>query len=292
MDDQHYRHKASSKRKSKLRFRSEPRRRARRSSNSRSPRSYCAAARDPSAIDDAARHRTRGVDTLDPDDEAFYTSAAYETEPSLASNYEIDDFKERLFDAMADEEGRDYWRSVYSQPIHDIDPPQDAMTDDEYAAYVRRGMWERIHARDADSRRWSARDINEKNGATKPGSTFQRSAVRHSHESAMLNETLTKRWKDYLKDWGNLGEKRWTTDVVPWPTLSGRHEEVTLESIVQFLSFAGSVVPVAKEELRRRWHPDRFQQRALKHVVESDQATTVKLVTLVAQLLNTIISRE
>lgn len=60
-------------------------------------------------------------------------------------------FRESLFDAMGDDEGAAYWENVYGQPIHSYPNERwneetgklEKMSDDEYIAYVRRGMWEK-----------------------------------------------------------------------------------------------------------------------------------------------------
>ncbi|EMC98623.1 hypothetical protein BAUCODRAFT_30893 [Baudoinia panamericana UAMH 10762] len=62
-------------------------------------------------------------------------------------------FRDSLFDALANDEGAQYWESVYSQPIHvyprpAVTTPQgqlEQMNDEEYAAYVKTKMWERKH---------------------------------------------------------------------------------------------------------------------------------------------------
>lgn len=64
-----------------------------------------------------------------------------------------DSFRDSLFDALADDEGAQYWESVYSQPIHVYPRPAvktakgglEDMNDDAYAAYVKTKMWERKH---------------------------------------------------------------------------------------------------------------------------------------------------
>lgn len=60
-------------------------------------------------------------------------------------------FRESLFDALGDDEGASFWEGVYGQPIHTYpDTYQDEetgdlerMTEDEYAQFVRRKMWEK-----------------------------------------------------------------------------------------------------------------------------------------------------
>jgi hypothetical protein len=60
-------------------------------------------------------------------------------------------FRESLFDALGDDEGAAFWQGVYGQPIHNYpDTYEDEetgelerMTEEEYAQFVRRKMWEK-----------------------------------------------------------------------------------------------------------------------------------------------------
>jgi hypothetical protein len=64
-----------------------------------------------------------------------------------------DAFRDSLFDALADDEGAQYWESVYSQPIHIYARPTvtnekgelEEMTDEQYVDYVKTKMWEKKH---------------------------------------------------------------------------------------------------------------------------------------------------
>lgn len=64
-------------------------------------------------------------------------------------------FREALFDALADDEGAAYWEGVYGQPLHIYGHGTDDMDDEQFAAYVRRRMWERTRegAREAERER-------------------------------------------------------------------------------------------------------------------------------------------
>ena len=61
-------------------------------------------------------------------------------------------FRESLFDAMADDEGAQFWEGVYGQPIHTYpnvkETPEgelERMTEEEYTAFVRAKMYEKTH---------------------------------------------------------------------------------------------------------------------------------------------------
>lgn len=226
---------------------------------------------------------------LDPDDEAFYGSgAAFQTEASLAADYVEDDFTERLFDALADDEGKEYWHQVYGQPIHDL-PAEEQMTDDEYAAFVRRSMWSRSHGRQEGSDDRQEHDKRRRRTQHAQFLSEQQESERQ-RLATLTKKSLQERWKVYLKAWSDLGQVEWTLPTIPWPIASGKYSDLTRVNVEQFLGFAGSPAIMAREELRRRWHPDRFQQRSQRHVREQDRVSSLSTVTLVAQLLNEIIA--
>ncbi|KAI9693543.1 MAG: hypothetical protein M1820_009158 [Bogoriella megaspora] len=61
-------------------------------------------------------------------------------------------FRESLFDALADDEGAEYWTHLYGEPIHTYPRSEAesryggcAIGDDEYAKWVREQMWARSH---------------------------------------------------------------------------------------------------------------------------------------------------
>lgn len=228
-------------------------------------------------------------DRLNPDDEAFYGSGSgFRHEPSLLNHSEDENFTERLFDALADDEGRDYWQRVYGQPIDDV-PDEPGMTDDEYAAYVRREMWDRKHADEARARKiheeekWQ--DRARHNQFVKEQARTRTVAIDEVRKSQ-----LQARWKAYTFAWDCLGRDIWRLSDVPWPTLQGTRESISKSEVDSFFSVAGDVRNISREELRRRWHPDRFQQRVVRHIAPEEVSDVLGTVTLVAQILNGIIS--
>lgn len=212
---------------------------------------------------------------------------AYDDPPQFRN--QEDEFREQLFDALADEEGREYWQEFYEQPLHGYDRPDPEMTDDEYATYVRRAMWNRQHNDQAQARRIK----EEEQAKTKHDHEIfvrEQEQIKNFKEQAHLKQQMQARWSWYLKSWNQLDGSEWSIDTVPWPTLHGTTTSLTRTSIEAFLICAGEARAVAREELRRRWHPDRFQQRAEKHVVTKDQIQVLANVTTVAQILNEIIA--
>lgn len=202
---------------------------------------------------------------------------------------------------MADDEGAAYWQGVYGQPIHvysrDIpsgpaDPESgelERMTDEEYATYVRRKMWEKTHAGLLEER---ARREEEKKRKEKQGEEARRIA-QEMERSLRRGEERRRRkvwkggWERYSDAW-----RDWNGGVegLPWPTTHGKREEVGVEGEVREFFEKG----LDREELgekdfaaklkdeRVRWHPDKVQQK-LGGTVEGD---VMKDVTAIFQIID------
>ncbi|KAF3482739.1 uncharacterized protein GIQ15_02063 [Arthroderma uncinatum] len=180
-------------------------------------------------------------------------------------------FRESLFDALADDEGADYWQAVYGQPIHTYARPGDQdergelekMTDDEYAAYVRARMWEKTHQGllEERERRRQAREAGrerekEYRGSSGRGETEREAFDRMVEESLKRgNERKAKKektnawldiWKRYLDCWEDLNTRvqggqpmsssgDLLRDILVWPVKSGQQKDVNLDSVEEFL---------------------------------------------------------
>jgi hypothetical protein len=206
---------------------------------------------------------------------------------------------------MADDEGAAYWEGVYGQPIHvysrnrpsggdptdhpDREGELERMTDDEYATYVRRKMWEKTHAGLLEER---ARREEEKKRRDKEREEARR-ITEEMERSLRRGEERRRRkvwklgWERYVDAW-----KGWKGGVegIPWPTRDGKREEVGVEGEVREFFEKGldrdelgekEFAARLKEE-RVRWHPDKVQQR-LGGTVEGD---VMKDVTAIFQVID------
>lgn len=203
-------------------------------------------------------------------------------------------FRESLFDAMADDEGAAYWEGVYGQPIHiygrgrrtrrdgdDNDNDKDGkggdrddgdelqrMTDDEYATFVRRRMWEKTHAGLLEEK---AR--RERERAARAAAEAEAARIAEEMEGSLRRGEERRRRRDWGRRWGEYvaAWAGWEGDVggLPWPTRSAGREEVAAKGAVRefFVRGLGLEELGEKEfaarlkEERVRWHPDKVQQR-------------------------------
>lgn len=210
-------------------------------------------------------------------------------------------FRESLFDAMADDEGAQYWEGVYGQPIHVYSrdrpaDPSDAergeleqMTDDEYATYVRRKMWEKTHAGLLEER--ARRDEERKK---KEGDREEKRRLAEDMERSLRRGDERRRRKVWTAGWERYSDawKGWDggVDGLPWPTRKGTRDEVGVEGEVREFFEKGldrnelgdkEFAARLKEE-RVRWHPDKVQQK-LGGTVEHD---IMKDVTAIFQVID------
>ena len=200
-------------------------------------------------------------------------------------------FRESLFDALADDEGADYWASVYDQPIHtysryyvpkqdsggpsvdeDGNPILERMDDEQYAAYVRRRMWEKSRGfvEEERQRRTQARE-----GARIESAEAQRQKAergermnfwqclrdcKSSESSRAQNQEAAwkERWRVYQRAWEKMGTipaienatqpaqeemlQEKAAVRLPWPTKSGRARDITQESVETFFRHGAELI--------------------------------------------------
>lgn len=183
-------------------------------------------------------------------------------------------FRESLFDAMADDEGADYWEGVYGQPVHvysnQKSGPQgelEQMDDDEYAAYVRQKMWEKTHQGLLEERARREELKKQKDEKEKEA----RRLTKEMEESLRRGEERRKRksWKvkfdEYAQAWANWNG---TVECMSWPVLDGSPSSINSENVRDF--FVNGLDPheIGEKEFlarlkdeRVRWHPDKMQQK-------------------------------
>jgi len=188
-------------------------------------------------------------------------------------------FRESLFDAMGDDEGAEYWESVYGQPIHNYPDEKrneetgelEKMSDEEYIAFVRRGMWERswegIEAERELKRKEKLRKEREHHSTAKGTESAGYSGAGNRTAEADIfasevEESLRRgarrkdralwreKWRVYEKSWDNLhqlvrsrtGAAKGSEDgavslrnEIIWPVASGKRADVSPAEIANFM---------------------------------------------------------
>lgn len=186
-------------------------------------------------------------------------------------------FRESLFDAMGDDEGAAYWESVYGQPIHTYPDAKlnaetgelEKMNDEEYVAFVRKGMWERswegIEAQREQRRRDKLRKEREREQKEAKGekpSTSRAGGAGADSFDQEIEESLSRgrrrkmerewreKWGAYERAWDDLyglARSRETAagtggaktvhlrNEIRWPVESGKRKDVSAQEIERFM---------------------------------------------------------
>lgn len=298
-----------SERKSKFRFKSKKRHR---DDRSRSPESSNRRHRDGET---RHRHRSRRHSAsrstnATKDDPSLYDDTYL---PNASSSQYLDPeaaFRESLFDAMADDEGAQFWEGVYGQPVHTYPDVKEGptgelerMTDDEYTAFVRAKMYEKTHQHLIEEKARRDEAKKERERLAKEGAREEREARKFQakvEESLKRGEERKKRkswtdkWEAYTSKWEKVskgGEKVHIASI-PWPTESGSRKDIDAKQIERFFLYAstggqpteGQLSKVLKVE-RVRWHPDKIQQKLGGQDVGED---VMQAVTAVFQAIDTM----
>lgn len=183
-------------------------------------------------------------------------------------------FRESLFDAMGDDEGAEFWHSVYGQPIHtysrtyqDADTGElETMDDEQYAQYVRRKMWERsaegIQAeRESQRRNQKAKQRMRQEEQQKTHSEpripksadfmfdFEIEASLKRGQHRKDKKKWQQAWQSYLEKWKELQdlydsrkgapaddvEQVFLRNKIAWPVESGKRKDICNEEVENFI---------------------------------------------------------
>jgi hypothetical protein len=246
---------------------------------------------------------SKAHDIPSPDDDTHlpHASSSHFVDPEAA-------FRESLFDAMADDEGAQFWEGVYGQPIHTYpnvkegpDGELERMTDEEYTAFVRAKMYEKTHQHliEEKVRRDAAKKERER--LAKDGRREEKEAEKFKKkleeslkrgEERKSRRAWAERWEIYSGKWDGLGKgsSRIALSSIPWPVESGKRRDVTLKEIQKFFLYAPTSGQPTEAQLSRvlkaervRWHPDKIQQKLGGQDVEE---SVIQAVTEVFQIID------
>jgi hypothetical protein len=231
--------------------------------------------------------------------------------PNTSSNQYMDPdaaFRESLFDAMADDEGAQFWEGVYGQPIHtypDVkkgpDGELERMTDEEYTAFVRAKMYEKTHQHliEEKARREAAKKEREKLAKEAAKEEKEAQKFRRKVEESLkrgeerkTRKAWTEKWDAYTQKWEMLGKGDVKVAIasIPWPVESGRQKDIALKEVEKFFLYAPTAGQPTEAQLgkvlkteRVRWHPDKIQQKLGGQDVSED---VMQAVTAVFQVID------
>ncbi|KAI0705301.1 hypothetical protein C8T65DRAFT_708968 [Cerioporus squamosus] len=248
-------------------------------------------------------------------------------------------FRDKMWGAMGDDERLDSMEASLNSYAHvprrwrgggmdrmddelDVDPRY--MDEEDYAEWVRVGMWRKKHA--AEHEEQMRRQAEQK--AREEREKALREETRRLERAAEEERRMRKRAKERVREVEarELYDTRWkailatasvTTEDemlrfqdIPWPIITSvvslrddkparvRIEDLTAEAISAFLLPPSEHdAPTAdfskerKEKLREtmlRFHPDKFEGRIMKRVREKDRERVKEAVGTVARTVNSL----
>ncbi|KAH0829164.1 hypothetical protein J3R83DRAFT_2673 [Lanmaoa asiatica] len=297
---------------------------------------------DPAPGPSSRRQRRTHVP---PDDDDVYgpspppTSSYKPDYDAIRAELEDMRFRERMWGALEEDERLDginarfndyaHVPDRWARDEHDAVDPQ-YMDSDEYAEWVREGMWKKKHAReykeqakrDAEkaTRRAREKEIKAETARLEKLALEQeerRRKERQRQREEEYRQQYEQRWKALLdpRTW-NHGPL--TLGDIPLPLFSAhiakrkasdggplRVEEITPEAIAAFLlPDADNMATLAKnddisrrnrdklKETLLRFHPDKFEGRFMHHVPASDIECVREVVGQVVRVLNVLMSGQ
>lgn len=273
------------------------------------------------------------------DDDVPYLFAPHQTLADLRRELEEARFKEKLFDAMDEDQRLDqieyslnahipsrYAHSTTnSQPSSSgagVDPSQ--MNDEEYAEWIRKGMWERSHKSEVDAEKQRERDREHRRERDRRArDEIDKEEKEREGKRRRLREEKEKRrkqdaYREYKNRWDQLtrasaavASSASTTSSsssyslvpfssLPWPTFSPplHADDLTKDSIASFLLSSEHIDARDKTRKQRTreallaYHPDRYVGRYLMAIEPDERDRVRELVVRITTLLNALAEDE
>ncbi|EUC57540.1 hypothetical protein RSOL_224300, partial [Rhizoctonia solani AG-3 Rhs1AP] len=238
---------------------------------------------------------------------------------ALRAEMEERQFRENLFDAMGDDAGfestearlneyddfvPDRWGDSTSSHLRD-DPSM--MDDDQYAEWVRAGMWRRTHKAEIEAQERAEEERKRKKERERDRRKETRRMEREDNERRTRRKQVKEQqlvvegWIAYEAQWAQLRPSEATslrfTDL-PWPCyppprLPLDPDALSKQAISSFLlSPLHSIGKPRKQRLREAlllYHPDRFIAKWMGRVRKDDAQEVQEAVGRVARVLTGLV---
>ncbi|QRV84169.1 hypothetical protein RhiJN_12185 [Ceratobasidium sp. AG-Ba] len=236
---------------------------------------------------------------------------------ALRAEMEERQFREKLFDAMGDDAGLDGIGAHYNEyvPPRWRDPGDPTakvaggdlanIDDEEYAEWVREGMWRRTHRAEVEAQEQAEVQKQKRKEKEKARKEETRRMEREAEERRAKRQQVKQQqhavdaWIAYDARWNQLragraqpGELAFTD--LPWPSypppkLPLSPEALSRKAVTSFLlSPLHSIGKPRKQRLREAlllYHPDRFVAKWMGLVQEADALSVQEAVGRVARVL-------
>lgn len=243
---------------------------------------------------------------------------------ALRAELEERRFREKLFDAMGDDAGFDQAEAYYNDFSHvphrwrepgqstgAKEPDTSTMDDEQYAEWIREGMWRRTHRAEVEAQEQAEKEKRKRKEKEKARREESKKMDREVDERRSRKQQLKEQqgaldaWSAYDTRWTQLrsggpstsNSKLKFTDL-PWPSypsprLPLSQEALSKQAISAFLlSPLHSVGKPRKQRLREAlllYHPDRFVAKWMGLVRERDVADVQEAVGRIARVLTGLV---
>ncbi|KAJ1306002.1 hypothetical protein OPQ81_010717 [Rhizoctonia solani] len=266
------------------------------------------------------KRRRESVPPFDQGDESVPPASASKIDmEALRAEMEERQFREKLFDAMGDDAGLenteahfneyddfvpDRWKDPVSSHLRD-DPSM--MDDDQYAEWIREGMWRRTHRAELEAQERAEEDRKRKKEKEKARREATRRMEREDNErrakrkQAKEQKSVVEGWIAYEAQWAQLRPSE-TNSLgfidLPWPCfpppcLPLDPDTLSKQAISSFLlSPLHSIGKPRKQRLREAlllYHPDRFIARWMSRIRKEDVQGVQEAVGRVARVLTGLV---
>lgn len=216
-------------------------------------------------------------------------------------------FRAKLFDAMDDDERLDSIQARFnayhvpdrwqdSGPSNSTDNPS-GMDEDEYAEWVRRGMWERRHQAEIEEQKRREKEREEKKSQARKAERERRRMEEETRQRRREREADKSRqaYDAYLSAWSLLAARAMTNGTlylkdIPWPLHSPLTavSDITSEAISAFLFSTNRPRKQLIREALLIYHPDRFEKWASLIEDEGEQRLAREAAGTVSRILNSL----
>ncbi|PVF97061.1 hypothetical protein CPB86DRAFT_786404 [Serendipita vermifera] len=174
------------------------------------------------------------------------------------------------------------------------------MNEDEYAEWIRRGMWERRHKKEMEEEQRQQRLREERKAKAERDRRRQRQREDEARQKArdLASQELNKAFDSYLSAWASLGSRSSDRPLrfndIPWPMTPSPSspEQITKEAISSFLlSTSHSSDRPRKQRIRDAlflYHPDRFEKWVSMIADPEQESMTREAAGKVVRFLNSL----
>ncbi|CAG8457743.1 1516_t:CDS:1, partial [Dentiscutata heterogama] len=201
---------------------------------------------------------------------------------------------QHLFDVMAEDEFDYYQNSFYYEERTYDSKGIDSLSEDDYAAFIRKGMYEKQHEQELKDRRKREDEFKQKQ-KIKQRKLAEMQAEQQRlmrHEQARLQEIRHERRALYLARWKQFdvnGQSSIEFKDIPWPTADiKRLSKVSVEDfLLSGIEDNSEIRSILRQE-RIRFHPDRWHRWIRRVPTEKQKKKIMETVTEISRTINVL----